>query len=60
MLVLAIVFWACAGLIVYTHAGYPLVLRTLVSLRRSPTLEPGAWEEPPFVSLSCPRARRRR
>ena len=29
-----ILFWVCAGLIVYTHLGYPLVLRVLVALRR--------------------------
>lgn len=52
MTVLAILFWVCAGLIVYTHAGYPLVLWALVKLRRHPTLAPGrAWEEPPRVSL---------
>jgi cellulose synthase/poly-beta-1,6-N-acetylglucosamine synthase-like glycosyltransferase len=28
-----ILFWLCAGLIVYTHAGYPLVLWILVRLR---------------------------
>jgi cellulose synthase/poly-beta-1,6-N-acetylglucosamine synthase-like glycosyltransferase len=49
--VLAAIFWICAGLIVYTHAGYPLVLRALVALRRHPTLEPGTWDEPPRVSL---------
>jgi cellulose synthase/poly-beta-1,6-N-acetylglucosamine synthase-like glycosyltransferase len=48
---LAAIFWICAGLIVYTHVGYPLVLRALVALRRSPTLNPGTWEEPPLVSL---------
>ncbi len=52
MLVLAVVFWVCAGLIVYTHVGYPLALRALVGLRRRPTLEhPSTWEEPPRVSL---------
>ena len=49
--VLAAIFWICAGLIVYTHLGYPLVLRVLVALRRRPTLRPGTWEEPPRVSL---------
>ena len=29
--VAAILFWVCAGLIVYTHLGYPLVLRALVA-----------------------------
>lgn len=48
---LAAVFWICAGLIAYTHAGYPLVLRVLLALRRRPTLSPGTWEEPPRVSL---------
>ena len=48
---LAAIFWISAGLIVYTHLGYPLVLRALVALRRRPTLEPGTWEEPPRVSL---------
>ena len=32
---LAALFWVSAGLIVYTHLGYPLVLRVLVALRRS-------------------------
>jgi cellulose synthase/poly-beta-1,6-N-acetylglucosamine synthase-like glycosyltransferase len=38
-------------LIVYTHLGYPLVLRALIALRRHPTLRPGTWEEPPRVAL---------
>lgn len=50
-MLLAATFWICAGLVVYTHAGYPLVLRALVGMRRRPTLEPGTWEEPPRVSL---------
>jgi cellulose synthase/poly-beta-1,6-N-acetylglucosamine synthase-like glycosyltransferase len=40
MTALAILFWLCAGLIVYTHAGYPLVLRALLALRRHP---PETW-----------------
>jgi cellulose synthase/poly-beta-1,6-N-acetylglucosamine synthase-like glycosyltransferase len=51
MLAVAIVFWVAAGLILYTHAGYPLALRALLALRRRPTLRPGSWEEPPRVSL---------
>lgn len=49
MTALAIVFWLCAFLIVYTHAGYPLVLRALVALRRHPVETwPGlAEDEPP-------------
>jgi cellulose synthase/poly-beta-1,6-N-acetylglucosamine synthase-like glycosyltransferase len=49
--VLEVVFWICVGLILYTHAGYPLALRVLLALRRHPTLSPGTWEEPPLVSL---------
>ncbi|HXS46968.1 MAG TPA: glycosyltransferase [Solirubrobacterales bacterium] len=48
---LAAIFWICAGLILYTHLGYPLVLRALVALRRRPTLSPGTWDELPRVSL---------
>jgi cellulose synthase/poly-beta-1,6-N-acetylglucosamine synthase-like glycosyltransferase len=48
---LAVLFWVSAGLIVYTHLGYPLLLRGLLALRRRPTLEPGVWEELPRVSL---------
>jgi cellulose synthase/poly-beta-1,6-N-acetylglucosamine synthase-like glycosyltransferase len=48
---LAVLFWVSAGLIVYTHLGYPLVLRLLLALRRRPTLKPGVWEELPRVSL---------
>ena len=32
----AILFWLCAGLIVYTHLGYPLVLARLLALRPRP------------------------
>ena len=48
---LTVIFWICAGAIVYTHLGYPLVLRALVALRRHPTLNPTPWDEPPRVSL---------
>jgi len=51
VIALAIVFWICVALILYTHLGYPLVLRALITLRRRPTLRPGTWEEPPRVSL---------
>src|SRR5690349_15483113 len=45
-----IVFWVSAGLIVYTHLGYPLVLRVLVVLRRRPVAPP-PLDEAPRVSL---------
>ena len=51
MIALEVVFWLCAGLIVYTHAGYPLVLRALVATRRRPTIEPRVAEAPPTVTL---------
>src|SRR5260221_11288037 len=51
MIAVALAFWISVALILYTHLGYPLVLRALVALRRTPTLRPGTWEEPPRVSL---------
>jgi cellulose synthase/poly-beta-1,6-N-acetylglucosamine synthase-like glycosyltransferase len=51
VLAAAITFWASLALIFYTHLGYPLALRTLVALRRRPTLQPGTWEELPRISL---------
>jgi cellulose synthase/poly-beta-1,6-N-acetylglucosamine synthase-like glycosyltransferase len=49
-----IVFWVSLALILYTHLGYPLVLRVLLSTRRRPTLSPQTWEELPRVSLIVP------
>jgi cellulose synthase/poly-beta-1,6-N-acetylglucosamine synthase-like glycosyltransferase len=34
--VLAFLFWLSGALIVYTHLGYPLLLRVLLALRRNP------------------------
>jgi cellulose synthase/poly-beta-1,6-N-acetylglucosamine synthase-like glycosyltransferase len=51
MTAIAIVFWLSAGLIVYTHLGYPVVLRLLLALRRRPAKAAGSWDEPPRVSL---------
>jgi cellulose synthase/poly-beta-1,6-N-acetylglucosamine synthase-like glycosyltransferase len=48
MTLVAILFWLSAGLIVYTHAGYPLVLRALLALRRHPVETwPGLAEDDP-------------
>jgi cellulose synthase/poly-beta-1,6-N-acetylglucosamine synthase-like glycosyltransferase len=47
---LAAIFWISAGLIAYTHVGYPLVLRLLVALRRPGKL-PREPAELPRVSL---------
>ncbi len=49
MLALEIVFWCSLGLLVYTHAGYPLLLWLLARGRR-PSL-PSDLAEPPTVSL---------
>ncbi len=47
---LAAIFWVSAALIVYTHLGYPLLLRLLVALRR-PSKSSPKLAEPPRVSL---------
>ncbi len=61
--VAAILFWLSAGLIVYTHLGYPVVLWALVRLRgtRTTGLEPATAslgslrsEDFPTVSLIVP------
>ncbi len=51
MTALAIVFWLSSALIVYTHIGYPLLLRLLLALRRRQDSEPKDWDELPRVSL---------
>jgi cellulose synthase/poly-beta-1,6-N-acetylglucosamine synthase-like glycosyltransferase len=50
----AILFWVSAGLLVYTHVGYPIVLWVMVALRRHPTLAPRSRDELPTVSLIVP------
>jgi len=58
--VAAILFWLCACLIVYAHAGYPLALWCLVRLRggsserRLGELALAEAVEPPSVSLIVP------
>jgi cellulose synthase/poly-beta-1,6-N-acetylglucosamine synthase-like glycosyltransferase len=50
--VLEAVFWISAGLIAFTHLGYPLCLWLLARLRRHTTLEhPAHVQELPTVSL---------
>jgi cellulose synthase/poly-beta-1,6-N-acetylglucosamine synthase-like glycosyltransferase len=48
--VLAFLFWLSAGLIVYTHLGYPLLLRVLLALRSPAPAVPPA-DDLPRVSL---------
>ena len=48
MTAVAITFWVAAGLIAYTHAGYPLLLAGLARMRPAPRWPAG---ELPHVSL---------
>ena len=48
---LEIVFWAAIGLIVYAHAGYPLLLAGVSALFGEDEPEPEAREPPPAVTL---------
>jgi cellulose synthase/poly-beta-1,6-N-acetylglucosamine synthase-like glycosyltransferase len=50
VLALELVFWAAAGLIVFTHLGYPLLVGALGAARRR-TGAPAGGGEPPRVSL---------
>jgi cellulose synthase/poly-beta-1,6-N-acetylglucosamine synthase-like glycosyltransferase len=49
--VVAVAFWASVGLLVYAHAGYPLVLWLLSRLRGREDLPQEAAEPLPAVSL---------
>ncbi len=52
MTVVAIVFWVCVGLIIYAHAGYPLLLGLLARLRgRGSRPGPPADDQLPHVSV---------
>ncbi len=51
MTILAILFWVCVGLLVYTHVGYPLLLAALAPLRRR---APAAPAGTPDVSVIVP------
>jgi glycosyltransferase involved in cell wall biosynthesis len=46
MTVVAVVFWVALGLIVYTHAGYALLLRLLAGLRGARAATAPAPDEP--------------
>jgi cellulose synthase/poly-beta-1,6-N-acetylglucosamine synthase-like glycosyltransferase len=52
MTVVAILFWLSAGLLVYTHLGYPLVLAVLTRARRRAPVSKTA--DLPTVSLIVP------
>jgi cellulose synthase/poly-beta-1,6-N-acetylglucosamine synthase-like glycosyltransferase len=51
---LEIIFWVAAGLIVYAHLGYPLLLRALVALFGQREESAAASGEVPAVSLIIP------
>ena len=52
MSALELVFWVAAGLLVYTHVGYPLVLAALVALRGK---RPAGAGEEEAIDLDAPR-----
>jgi hypothetical protein len=47
----ATLFWICVGLLVYTQAGYPLLLALLGRVRRGRSAPVAGEGEPPSVSL---------
>ena len=52
--VVAIVFWVSVGLVLYAHAGYPLLLGLLAAIRGrggAGRLGPAARDELPLVSV---------
>ncbi len=50
MIAVALVFWLCAGLIVYMHLGYPMVLLALARLRNMPGMaDAGARSDPSLI-----------
>ncbi len=51
MTIATVAFWASAGLLVYTHLGYPAVLWALTRARRPSTLARRSPETLPSVSL---------
>src|SRR3954453_22705920 len=51
MTALAAIFWVSAGLLVYTHLGYPLVLWLLTRFRRRDSESGDATGEPPTVAV---------
>ena len=52
MTALAIIFWACVGLLLYTHLGYAVLLASIARLRRPPRGTQGrASEHHPTVSV---------
>ncbi len=51
MTALTIIFWVCAGLLVYTHLGYPVLLGLLGRVRRPRDAAPSDGGPLPSVSL---------
>ncbi len=51
MTVVVIVFWVVSGLLVYTQAGYPLLLAALSALRAEPPVPPAPGEPPRVTAI---------
>ncbi len=51
MTIVAVAFWACAGALVYTHLGYPVLLWALTRGRGDAAERPGEPDPLPSVSL---------
>jgi cellulose synthase/poly-beta-1,6-N-acetylglucosamine synthase-like glycosyltransferase len=49
--VLAILFWVCSGLLIYTHVGYPLALAVVARLRGRPSAAGSPAGSLPDVSV---------
>jgi cellulose synthase/poly-beta-1,6-N-acetylglucosamine synthase-like glycosyltransferase len=49
--VLAVIFWICVALLVYTHVGYPLLLALLTQLSQSAQSTSGGLRRQPRVTL---------
>ncbi len=51
MTIVSVAFWACAGALVYTHLGYPVLLWALTRGRGDAAERPGEPDPLPSVSL---------
>jgi cellulose synthase/poly-beta-1,6-N-acetylglucosamine synthase-like glycosyltransferase len=54
MIALVILFWLSAGLLVYTHLGYGIVLAAIARLRRRPVTVAAAGSQLPSVTVIVP------
>jgi len=54
MIALVILFWLSAGLLVYSHLGYGIVLAAIARLRRGPVTVAAAGSQLPSVTVIVP------